>query len=243
VALGAALYRASIANETQNKRMPPPLLGPRYSKIRIKEDLAPFLHQVDVVRFETVEQACANAASLIAAGRVIGWYRGRMEFGPRALGNRSILADPSHPEMRDRINAMVKKREAFRPFAPAVSLEQVHRWFDVKPGTEMPYMISIVNVRQEFRSQLPAITHVNGSARVQTVSSSDNPDFHLLLKHVGKATGREMVLNTSFNIKGQPIVNTPHEAIQTYLGTEIDYLFLENVRLKRRTQPAHGFRD
>jgi carbamoyltransferase len=166
-----------------------------------------------------------------------------MEFGPRALGNRSILADPGHPEMRDRINAMVKKREAFRPFAPAVSIEQVHRWFDVMPGTEMPYMISIVNVRRDFRAELPAITHVNGSARVQTVSASDNPDFHLLLKHVGKVTGREMVLNTSFNIKGQPIVNTPHEAIQTYMGTEIDYLFLENFRLMSRRQSAHRFED
>src|SRR5258708_29825174 len=118
----------------------------------------------------------AAAASLIAEGRVIAWYRGRMEFGPRALGHRSILADPGRPEMRDRINAMVKMREAFRPFAPAVSLRQVHRWFDVPAGTELPYMITTVDVREEFRAQLPAVTHVNGSARVQTVSSSDNAE-------------------------------------------------------------------
>ena len=157
-----------------------------------------------------------------------------MEYGPRALGNRSILADPGHPEMRDWINAMVKKREAFRPFAPAVSLEQVHIWFDVNPDTSMPYMISVVDVRPEYRATLPAVTHVNGSARVQAVSASDNPDFHLLLKSVGKETGREMVLNTSFNVKGQPIVNTPREAIETFLGTGIDLLFLENVRLCAR---------
>jgi carbamoyltransferase len=171
---------------------------------------------------------------LIAEGRVIAWYRGRMEFGPRALGHRSILADPGRPEMRDLINAMVKMREAFRPFAPAVSLEQVHRWFEVPPGTELPYMITTVDVREEFRAQLPAITHVNGSARVQTVSASDNPEFHALLKAVGDTTGREMVLNTSFNIKGQPIVNTPREAIETFLGTGIEYLFLENIILGRR---------
>jgi carbamoyltransferase len=157
-----------------------------------------------------------------------------MEFGPRALGHRSILADPGRPEMRDRINAMVKMREAFRPFAPAVSLEQVHQWFDVPAGTELPYMITTVDVREEYRAQLPAVTHVNGSARVQTVSSVDNADFHALLKAVGRATGREMVLNTSFNIKGQPIVNTPREAIETFLGTGIDYLFLGNVMVARR---------
>jgi carbamoyltransferase len=165
---------------------------------------------------------------------VIAWYRGRMEYGPRALGNRSILADPGHPAMRDRINAMVKMREAFRPFAPACSVEQAHRWFNVAPGTQMPYMITVVDVRPEHRPTLPAITHVNGSARLQTVSESDNPDFHRLLGAVGRTTGREMVLNTSFNVKGQPIVNTPEEAIETFLGTGIEFLFLENRIVARR---------
>src|SRR5262249_6841313 len=149
--------------------------------------------------------------------------------GPRALGNRSILADPGHPEMRDRINAMVKKREAFRPFAPAVTIEQVSRWFDVPGMSNLPYMIATVDVRPEYRAALPAVTHVNGSARLQTVSRSDNPDFHSLLLAVGSTTGREMVLNTSFNVKGQPIVDTPSQAIATFLGTGIDYLFLENT--------------
>ena len=165
---------------------------------------------------------------------MVAWYRGRMEFGPRALGHRSILADPSHPEMRDRINAMVKMREAFRPFAPAVSIEQVDRWFDVPPMTAFPFMIMTVDVRREFRRELPAITHVNGSARVQTVSATDNREFHSLLEAVGKVTGREMVLNTSFNVKGQPIVNTPREALETFLGTGIEFLFLENTLVSRR---------
>jgi carbamoyltransferase len=136
--------------------------------------------------------------------------------------------------MRDRINAMVKMREAFRPFAPAVTLEQVDQWFDVAPNTELPYMIVTVDVREPYRSQLPAITHVNGSARAQTVSRAGNPDFHALLKAVGETSGREMVLNTSFNVKGQPIVNTPEEAIETFLATGIDFLFLENTLIERK---------
>jgi len=233
-ALGAALLRASQAGEVRNVRFPTPFLGPSYSIDDMEAALAEFGQRVEIHRSGSLAETCAEAARLIAEGRVIACYRGRMEFGPRALGHRSILADPGRPEMRDRINAMVKMREAFRPFAPAVSLEQVHRWFEVAPGTELPYMITTVDVREEFRAQLPAITHVNGSARVQTVSASDNPEFHALLKAVGNTTGREMVLNTSFNIKGQPIVNTPREAIETFLGTGIEYLFLENIILGRR---------
>ena len=139
----------------------------------------------------------------------------------------------SAPEMRDRINSMVKMREAFRPFAPAVSAEQAPLWFEIPPGTELPYMITTVPVRKQFRAQLPAITHVDGSARVQTVSALDNAEFHSLLQAVGRITGREMVLNTSFNVKGQPIVNTPREALETFLGTGIDYLFLENIIVRR----------
>ena len=233
-ALGAALYRASLAGEVCNVRFPPPFYGPAYSIENIETALAEFGDHIEVIRYDTLVQACAEAARLIAQGRVLAWYRGRMEFGPRALGHRSILADPGRPEMRDRINAMVKMREAFRPFAPAVSLEQVHLWFDLPPMTELPFMITNVDVREEYRTQLPAITHVNGSARVQTVSAKDNPQFHALLQAVGSTTGREMVLNTSFNVKGQPIVNTPRQALQTFLGTGIDFLFLENILVSRR---------
>jgi carbamoyltransferase len=232
-ALGAALYRASLSGGVRNRRMYTPFLGPAHSLEKIDAALEEFHDAIEVDRFDSLDGACSEAARLIAEGRVIAWYRGRMEFGPRALGHRSILADPSRPEMRDRINRMVKMREAFRPFAPAVTIEQVHRWFDVAPGTRLPYMITVVDVRKEFRTQLPAITHVNGSARVQTVSPDDNNEFHTLLKAVGIATGREMVLNTSFNVKGQPIVNTPREALLTFLGTGIEFLFLENSLVRR----------
>jgi carbamoyltransferase len=128
---------------------------------------------------------------------------------------------------------MVKMREAFRLFAPAVTIEQVDRWFEVPPWTALPYMIATVMVRSQYRAALPAITHVDGSARVQTVAREDNPDFHRLLREVGRLNGREMVLNTSFNVKGQPIVNTPREAMETFLGTGIDALFLGNFLVTR----------
>lgn len=233
-ALGAALYRASLSDKVLNQRMPVPLLGPAYPSSCLEAAIKKYGDRIAVTRFESLDQTCKEAAKLIAEGRVVAWYRGRMEYGPRALGNRSILADPGNPGMRDRINAMVKMREAFRPFAPACTVEQAHRWFNVAVGTQMPYMITVVDVRPEHRASLPAITHVNGTARLQTVSVNDNPDFHRLLQEVGQTTGREMVLNTSFNVKGQPIVNTPEEAIETLLGTGIEFLFLENCKVAGR---------
>jgi carbamoyltransferase len=232
-ALGAALWCAARGGFVRNVRMPVPFLGPEATGSDIETAIEEFHAGIEIVRFSNLRETCIAAAKLIRDGRVIAWYRGRMEFGPRALGNRSILADPGQPDMRDRINAMVKMREAFRPFAPAVTLEQVQDWFCLPPQSELPYMIFTVDVREEYRSSLPAITHVNGSARVQTVSREDNPDFHALLVEVGKLTGREMVLNTSFNVKGQPIVNKPREAIETFLGTGIEFLFLENIMIKR----------
>ena len=233
-ALGAAIFQSAQRGAIRNVRMSVPFYGPSYSQGKIEDALRQFSDRIDVVRYSSLACASAEAARLIADGRVLAWYRGRMEFGPRALGHRSILADPGHHEMRDRINSMVKMREAFRPFAPAVTLRQAHQWFDVAPGVEFPYMITTVNVREEHRAKLPAVTHVNGSARLQTVSSSDNGEFHTLLEAVGKTTGREMVLNTSFNVKGQPIVNTPQEALATFLNTGIEFLFLENTLVRRR---------
>jgi carbamoyltransferase len=234
-ALGAALHRAALAGKVKNERLRVPFLGPSHGEAEIDDAIRGHHDRVESVHFDSLDATCAEAARLIADGHVVAWYRGRMEFGPRALGHRSILADPGHPEMRDRINAMVKMREAFRPFAPAVTIEEVDRWFSVPPRTALPFMILTVDVRPEYQPELPAITHVNGSARVQTVSADDNGDFHQLLRAVGKATGREMVLNTSFNVKGQPIVDTPEEALDTFLGTGIEFLFLENRLVSRRT--------
>jgi carbamoyltransferase len=237
-ALGAALYRAAQGSEIRNRRFPVPFLGPAYSTGEIESALSEFQEQILITRLPALQDTCELAARFITSGQVVAWYRGRMEYGPRALGHRSILADPGDPAMRDRLNAMVKMREAFRPFAPAVTHEQVHHWFDVPAGTELPYMIFTVAVREPYRSQLPAITHVNGTARVQTVHRSGNCEFHSLLGAVGKRSGREMVVNTSFNVKGQPIVNTPREAIETYLNTGIDALFLDDILIQRSASAA-----
>jgi carbamoyltransferase len=233
-ALGAALHRCSLAGEIVNRRSPTPFYGPSHSIAAIESAIAAFDGRVEATHLPSLAQACETAAKLIADGEVIAWYRGRMEFGPRALGHRSILADPGRADMRDRVNALVKMREAFRPFAPAVTLEQVDRWFETPPGTELPYMTINLDVRPEHRAALPAITHVNGSARVQTVSAHDNDEFHTLLQAVGRHTGREMVLNTSFNVKGQAIVDTPAQALDTLLDTGITALFLENFLVYKR---------
>jgi carbamoyltransferase len=233
-ALGAALARAAEANEVVNRRSPTPFYGPADTGIQIRDALREFGDRIQVTPLESLNCACHQAATMIAAGEVIAWSRGRMEYGPRALGHRSILADPGRAEMRDRVNALVKLREAFRPFAPAVSIEQVAHWFDVAPRTSLPYMNVNVMVRTEHRSELPAVTHVDGSARVQTVSDADNSEFHTLLRAVGEHTGRELVLNTSFNVRGQPIVNSASEAISTFLSTGIQALFLDDTLIQRR---------
>jgi carbamoyltransferase len=235
-ALGAALYRASLFQKVPNERFPAPYFGPRYSAGEIESALYRCNGRISWKRYASREETFAAAARLIAEGSIIGWWRGRMEYGPHALGNRSILADPGHAAMLERINAMVKKREAFRPFSAACTVEDAHRWFDTAPGTEFPYMTSMVPVRQEMRQQFPAITSVNGLSRLQTVSVKHNRDFHALLVAVGHTTGRQMVLNTGFNVNGQPIVNTPEEAIVAFLAAGIEHLFLEDFHATR----AHG---
>jgi len=232
-ALGAALYRTSLVQKVPNERLPAPFFGPRYKTGEIEAALHSCNGRIAWKRYASLAETCAAAAKLIDEGRVIGWCRGRMVFGPHALGNRCILANPGRPEIRDRINSMVKSRETFRPLAPACTAEEAHRWFEVTPGAEFPYMNSMVNVRPEVRDQLPAVTSVNGSARLQTVSVRDNPDFHALLVAVGRVTGRQMVVNSSFNVEGQPMVNTPEEAIVTFLGTGVEHLFLENYHATR----------
>jgi carbamoyltransferase len=161
-----------------------------------------------------------RSAELLASGRVIGWMQGRMEYGPRALGHRSILADPTRPDMRDRVNALVKFRESFRPFAPAVPAECADAWFvGARPS---PYMLLAFDVRPEARSRLPAVTHVDGSARVQTVAAADDARFHALLHAFGRRSGVPVLLNTSFNVRGEPIVATPDEALDALLRTGLE---------------------
>jgi carbamoyltransferase len=170
----------------------------------------------------------AQAAQLLYQGKVIGWFQGGMEGGPRALGHRSILADPTRKDMKEKINQIVKKRETFRPFAPSVLLEKAKEYFEMPKDLPSPHMILTGNVRKEWSSRLPAITHVDGTARVQTVSKMHHPLFHSLIEKFGELSGVSVLLNTSFN-ENEPIVCNPQEAIECFLRSDLDALFLEDL--------------
>jgi len=178
------------------------------------------------LRYHTLQDPEVTAARMIADGLIIAWFQGRAEFGPRALGNRSILADPRCKEMKDLLNATVKFREPFRPYAPSVLEESCGKYF----GSDVPspYMLRAYPTRPEMIEVLPAITHVDGTARVQTVSAKQNPRYYRLIKEFGRITGIDCVLNTSFNIRGEPIINTVDEAIKCLMTTGLDALFVED---------------
>ena len=184
-------------------------------------------------------ETARETAKLIADGNVVGWYRGRMEWGARALGNRSILADPRRADMRDTINLKIKFREKFRPFAPSVAEEAVHDYFE--GAVADPFMLQVYPVRPEKRAILPAITHVDGSGRLQTVSERTNADYYRLIKEFEKLTGVPIVLNTSFN-ENEPIVETPAQALDCFLRTKMDVIVLNDTIVRRvpaeRTAPV-----
>jgi carbamoyltransferase len=172
-----------------------------------------------------------QAAADLAAGLVVGWFQGRMEFGPRSLGNRSILADPRKAEMKDRINLLVKFREGFRPFTPSVAEEAAGEFFkDIKIS---PYMTQTYDVQPDKRAVIPAVTHVDGSARVQTVSRKYNPRYHALISEFGRLTGVPVVLNTSLNLMGQPIAAHPRAALANFYSTGMDRMALGSWYLSK----------
>ncbi len=165
-------------------------------------------------------------ADLLQRGYIVGWFQGRMEIGPRALGNRSILANPTLPGMKDKINAEVKHREAFRPFAPSCPIEDTPRFFEQNVAD--PFMLKVCRVREEKQAVIPAVTHVDGTARLQTVHRETNPRYHRLLKEFEKGSGVPVLLNTSFNVMGEPIVESPMDAIRCFFTTGLDYLVMGN---------------
>ena len=174
--------------------------------------------------FRQVADAGGEAADRLAAGKVVGWFQGRAEAGPRALGARSILADPRRAEMRDVVNERVKRREWFRPFAPSVLHERGHEYFDnYHPA---PFMLTVLPIKEDKRPVIPAVTHVDGTGRVQSVTQQFNPAFHDLITKFGERTGVPVVLNTSFNLRGEPMVHRPGEAVTDFLRSEMDSLFL-----------------
>lgn len=221
-------------------------LGPEYCSQQIEAYLTE-----QNLPFEILDdnQLYPNIAQLIVDGKVIGWFQGRMEFGPRALGNRSILGDPRNTEMQSQMNLKIKNRESFRPFAPAVLQADVNDYFEIDRPS--PYMLFVAGVQpalrspeaktelfgieklNQARSSLPAITHVDYSARVQTVSLDTNPEFHQLLTHFKALTGIGVLINTSFNVRGEPPVCSPADAVRCFLATEMDYLVLGNYVLRK----------
>ncbi|HET9898346.1 MAG TPA: carbamoyltransferase C-terminal domain-containing protein [Streptosporangiaceae bacterium] len=238
-ALGAALWQLHQHVPVTPARMTMPYWGDSASDEQIAEavrGLGPG-HEVAAL---AEDELVAAVAELIASGSIVAWFQGRMEFGPRALGNRSILADPTRPGMRAHLNAVVKQREEFRPFAPAVLAEEAGKYFDITPGTERTFehMLFVAQVRDEYRDRLPAITHVDGSARLQVVRRDSAPLFWKLIMQAGRRLGVPIVLNTSFNLRGQPIIRTPAEAAATYARSAIDALAIGNWLVTRSPQAA-----
>jgi carbamoyltransferase len=179
---------------------------------------------------------CRRTASAIADGKVVGWFQGRMEWGPRALGNRSIVCDPRRADMKAILNEKIKRRESFRPFAPSVLEEAVSEWFEEDDA--VPFMMQVFQIREEKRRFIPAVTHVDGSGRLQTVSRLANPLYHRLIETFRELTGVAMVLNTSFN-ENEPVVCKPDEALDCFLRTQMDVLVLGHV-LITRNEPRAG---
>ena len=206
-----------------------PYLGKEYSKEEIETS---FLNYKDKIQVEECNDVFSKAAASIADGKIVGWFQGRSECGPRALGNRSILADPRDPSMKDHLNAKVKFREAFRPFAPSILWERQQEYFDL--DIPSPYMLMVSDILEEKRHLIPSLTHVDGTGRLQTVMKELNPTFYKLIERFNDITGTPIILNTSFNIRGEPIVETPDDAIRCFLGTGIDELFINDFFIQKK---------
>ena len=207
-------------------------LGPEFSESEIQEYLDGL--GIEYVRYG-MEELLRETARLIAEQHVIGWFQGRMEWGPRALGNRSILADARNPENQSRVNLKIKFRESFRPFAPAVLMERSAEYFDFDRPS--PYMLLTAQVREEKR-HIPSVTHVDGSARLQTVAREENPMFYDLIREFERQTGCPILINTSFNVRGEPIVCTPHDAFKCFMRTDMDFLVMGNTVVDKKKMSA-----
>jgi carbamoyltransferase len=235
-ALGAALWAYNcLFGKPRNFTMQHAYWGRSDSDSEISD----FLRQngIPFRCFENDDELLDGVVERIIQGKVIGWSQGRFEWGPRALGNRSILADPRNPDMKDIVNAKIKFREPYRPFAPSVLSEYAEKYFDLpqaKCHHPARYMLYVVPVRESQRNTLPAITHVDGTGRLQTVFRDQSPRYYRLIERFGQATGVPVLLNTSFNLKGEPIVNTPANAFDTFSKSEMDSLVLENFLVEKK---------
>jgi len=254
--LGAALALWHIEHKNHrnvnlNDDMQGSYLGPEYTQDEIQEQLDSVAAEYEILEEEDLLDKTSTDLSL---GKAVGWFQGRMEFGPRALGNRSILGDPRSSEMQKNLNLKVKYRESFRPFAPSILNEDLTDWFDI--NVDSPYMLMVANIKKEKtiemkdeekklfgidklnikRSEIPAVTHVDYSARIQTVHKETNEKYYKLIKKFKEKTGCPVIVNTSFNVRGEPIVNTPIDAFKCFMGTELDKLVIGNCYLDKKSQ-------
>jgi carbamoyltransferase len=262
-AVGAALAASHIgfgeerpALNGRMDRMSGAFLGPEFSDLDIEQSAR--RNRAVFTRFSDEDQLLREVARLLDEGKVVGWFQGRMEFGPRALGNRSILGDARNPDMQKKLNVKIKYRESFRPFAPSVLSEEAGKWFDLQ--TTSPYMLLVRDVAEphrrpvpggyhqlpvreklyHLRSDVPAITHIDYSARIQTVHHQTNGRYWRLIDAFRKRTGCPMLVNTSFNVRGEPIVCTPDQAYTCLMRTEMDYLVMGNYLFDKTQQPEHA---
>ena len=254
--LGAALAfwhleKGKNRDKNTSDNMQGSYLGNEFSQKEIEESLKALGANYELFEYDTLIE---STAELLSKGKAIGWFQGRMEFGPRALGCRSILADPRSDKMQKNLNLKVKYRESFRPFAPSVLNEDVSEWFDI--DIESPYMLLVANINPKKiikmtneeqnlfgidrlnvkRSEIPAVTHVDYSARIQTVKKNTNKIYYDLISKFKKKTGCPILVNTSFNVRGEPIVNTPNDAFNCFMGTGLDYLVIGNFILDKNKQ-------
>lgn len=230
LALGCALQSAHDNGDLAVHELKSASLGPTYTTQAIREAL-----ELSGAAYLDLPAPAERAAEMLAEGKIIGWFQGRSEFGPRALGNRSILADPRPARMKDEINSKVKFREEFRPFAPSVLEEFTSELFESE--TPSPFMTMAFDVRAAWADKLQAVTHCNNTARVQTVNRETQPDYHRLISQFHNLTGVPAVLNTSFNVRGQPIVETPLDALATFSATGLDALFIGPFMVEKVNRP------
>jgi carbamoyltransferase len=232
IAIGCAYYGHLAIQKNQRSFV----MNHAYTGVEYKDEQVHAAASKSLVRLQATSRHSENmygeTAKLLSKGHVFGWFQGRSEFGPRALGNRSILADPRTPEMKDKLNKRVKHRQAFRPFAPVVLAERAHEIFE--DHRESPFMLLTARVRPEWREKIPAVVHIDGTARVQTIRQDQNEHLYRLLREFDAITGVPLLLNTSFNVRGEPIVETPEDAIHCFLTTGIDYLVLHDVLMAKK---------
>jgi carbamoyltransferase len=263
-ALGAALAGWHIWMDKQRTltrpdKMKGALLGPEFSSLDIQKTARRY--KATYQKYDNFDQLCHDAARLLSEGNVVGWFQGRMEFGPRALGNRSIIGDPRQPDMQKKLNLKIKYREGFRPFAPSVMEECNSEFFELDRPS--PYMLLVAPVQSSrchplpegyndlplydrlyhLRSDVPSITHIDYSARIQSVHKDTNPPYWKLIDSFRQLTGYGVVVNTSFNVRGEPIVCTPDDAYRCFMGTEMDYLVMGDYLFRKTDQPQHKDRD